>query len=563
MSVEMRTYASPITGDVECFSYTYDITDKVRNERIMNHIAETEFDYVGLIFSQQGLFELLQKAGKIRFPVLHVKTPYADCCDYVRRNFVSDSDRAQFDAAVFLPDILVELERSGRCSSTYLRTEDGKPSCKQIDYSWLDRGERIILAVRTDISASYERDQQQLSRMRLAKLEAEQANEAKSAFLSTMSHDMRTPLNAVLSFADLALREEDPAVKQDYLQKVRLSGSLLLDLVNDTLELSRIESGKLSLQPAAVKGRDIWESLLASLRPAAEAKQIRLIEETPDDLDTILWTDRLKLQKVLLNLLSNAIKYTPPGGVVRVAVKATDPRTSGGMTRRIVVEDNGIGISPAFLPQIFEPFAQEHRAETGNVSGTGLGLSIVRRIVDLMGGTVSVQSKLNQGTRVTVMLPLPAADEGQLREPDRRTEQISLAGMNVLICEDNDLNAEIITILLKEQKIVTDRAENGEKGLKKFADSINGYYDAVLMDIRMPVLDGYEATKKMRALPRADAKTVPIIAMTADAFAEDILHARETGLDGYLTKPIEPERLFRELADARQNGRKCETAAPE
>jgi PAS domain-containing protein len=254
MSVEMRTYASPLTGDVECFSYTYDITDKVRNEQIMNHIAATEFDYVGLIFEQSGAFEFLQKSESIRFTDVNVRTPYADCCEYVRRNFVSADEIAQFDSAVALKNIIAGLNEGGRWSSTYHRTENGKILCKQMDYSWLDRDERVILAVRTDISSSYERDQQQLAQMSAAKLEADRANEAKSSFLSSMSHDMRTPLNAVLGFTDLALREQDAAVKMDYLKKVKSSGSLLLDLVNDTLEMSRIESGKFVLEPEASTG---------------------------------------------------------------------------------------------------------------------------------------------------------------------------------------------------------------------------------------------------------------------------------------------------------------------
>ena len=550
MRVEMRTFASPLTGEVECFSYTYDITDKVRSELIMSRIAATEFDYVGLLFAKTRQFEFLQKSPKILFPDVHVRTDYAVCCDYVCEHFVSETEGAQFLAAVALEGILGGLAATGRWSTTYRRTENGRTLCVQLDYSWLNEAEQIILVVRTDVTAAYERDQKQLTQMKAAKLEADRANEAKSAFLSSMSHDMRTPLNAVLNFTDLALREEDAAVKQDYMEKVRLSGGLLLDLVNDTLELSRIESGKLSLEPEAVDGREIWASLIASLRPAAEARQIRLIEESPDDLSETLWVDRLKLQKIILNLLSNAIKYTPPGGTVRISVVRLDPQKENGCTRRITVEDNGIGISPEFLPRVFEPFSQEHRAEAGKVSGTGLGLSIVKRIVDLMGGTISVQSKLHCGTRFVVDLPITAAEKGQAREETAETPAVSLAGRRVLLCEDNDLNAEIVSILLREKSVSVDRAENGEAGLRLFADSMPDYYDAVLMDIRMPVLDGYGATRAIRALPRPDAQTVPILAMTADAFEEDSRHALETGMNGYLAKPIDPEHLCRALSGA-------------
>lgn len=554
MSLEMRTYASPLTGDVECFSYTYDITDKMRSEEIMARIAATEFDYVGLLFAKAGQFEFLQKSKKITHLDARVKAPYSDCCDYVRSHFVPENERAEFDASFALDTILAGLEAGGRWSATYRRAEDGRVLCKQIDYTWLDREERILLVVRTDITAAYERDQKQLSEMKAAKLEADRANEAKSAFLSSMSHDMRTPLNAVLGFTDLALREGDAAVKQAYLEKVKLSSGLLLALVNDTLELSRIESGKFVLEPELVDGSKLWESVITSIRPSADLKNIRLIAENPDQLHETLWIDRLKLEKVLLNLITNAIKYTPQGGTVRVSLEQLPP-SSGGCTRRITVEDTGIGISPEFLSQIFVPFAQEHRAEAGNVSGTGLGLAIVKRIVDLMGGVIRVESKLNRGTRFTVDLPVSVVKNGQVQETKKQEPVLSLAGKKVLLCEDNDLNAEIVAILMREDGVDMERAENGSEGLRKFAASPLGCYDAVLMDIRMPVLDGYGATEKIRALPRADAKTVPIIAMTADAFEEDIRHALESGMDGYLTKPIDPGHLRRTLANAIQTGR--------
>jgi len=560
MSVEMRTFASPLTGDIECFSYTYDITDKVQNEEIMDRIAATEFDYVGLIYSCVNLFEFLQKSDKITFPEAHVKTSYSECCAFVRGNFVADDELDQYDSAVSLQNILSGLKASGRWSSTYRRTENGKIYCKQIDYSWLDQDEGIILAVRTDITASYERDQAQISGMQAAKLEADRANEAKSAFLSNMSHDMRTPLNAVLGFTDLALREEDMTVKQDYLKKVKSSGDLLLNLVNDTLEMSRIESGKFVLEPEAVYGREVWESVITALRPAAELKNIALITRNPEDLDETLWVDRLKLQKILLNLISNAIKYTPEGGTVHASVERLEP-AENGFNRRIIVEDNGIGISPEFLPQVFEPFAQEHRTETKNVAGTGLGLSIAKRIIDLMGGSIQVISKLNCGTRFTVELPLTVMKNGKIRGQKESHSLASLTGKKVLLCEDNDLNAEIVTILLREKGMEVDHASDGAAGVRNFADSMNGYYDAVLMDIRMPVMDGYAAVKKIRSLNRSDAKTVPIYAMTADAFEEDIRRAHETGMNGYLAKPIDPEKLCRMLADGPLN-EKCENTDP-
>jgi light-regulated signal transduction histidine kinase (bacteriophytochrome) len=236
--------------------------------------------------------------------------------------------------------------------------------------------------IRSDITDSYEQEQQRLARMREALAAADQANEAKSVFLSTMSHDLRTPLNGVLGFTGLALQADSPEKKQEYLQKIQYSGRLLLNLINDTLELSRIESGKVSLTPEVVSSREVGQTVLDSLRPTAEAKGVKLLWKTPPD--QYLRIDKLKYQKIWINLLSNAIKYTPAGGTVRAAVEILDPPV-GGRNRRIVVEDTGIGMSEAFLSRMFEPFSQENRPEAGNAGGTGLGLAIVKRIVDLLG----------------------------------------------------------------------------------------------------------------------------------------------------------------------------------
>ncbi len=405
----------------------------------------------------------------------------------------------------------------------------------------------LLLSVIGILFAWFHRKNQLYSKLQATKLEAEQANDAKSSFLSSMSHDIRTPLNGIIGFTEVALNENDPEKKQTYLKKIKSSGELLLDLVNDILDLSRIESGKLVLEQEAVDSHQVIEKVVTALQPSAEMKGITLKADLSAYPDEMIWVDRLKFQKIILNLLSNAIKYTPKGGTVTLSVQKIDP-PQNGLTRRILIKDNGIGMSPEFMSRLYQPFSQEHRPEAKNITGTGLGLSIVKRFVEFVGGKIDVQSQLGKGTQFTVELPIQLADAQKISENSQTDQHKVLSGKRILICEDNAMNSEIAQLLLKEKGMITDCSQNGKEGLSQFAASPEGYYAAILMDIRMPVMDGFEATQAIRALPRSDSKTVPIIAMSAEAFTEDILAAEQSGMNGYITKPFEPEKLFNELS---------------
>jgi signal transduction histidine kinase len=317
--------------------------------------------------------------------------------------------------------------------------------------------------MRSDITDTHEKEQKILARMRKALVEADRANEAKSAFLSTMSHDLRTPLNGVLSFTDFALRESNPEKKQAYLEKVKYSGNLLLNLVNDTLELSRIERGKILVTPETVTIQDVGPPVIESLRPMAEKKGVELISGTfPDQY---IYVDKLKHQKIWLNLLSNAIKYTPAGDTVHAFIESIDP-PQNGRNRRIVVEDTGIGMSEAFMKRMFEPFAQENRTEAGDAGGTGL--AIVKRIVDLLGGTISVRSKRNEGTRFEVDVPIPAVSEPETERQSSKADS-DLTGKRVLLCEDNLLNQEIAGMLLESKGVSVACAETAKSDCRSLS----------------------------------------------------------------------------------------------
>jgi signal transduction histidine kinase/CheY-like chemotaxis protein len=377
--------------------------------------------------------------------------------------------------------------------------------------------------------------------------EIEKNAEDRNRFFANISHDMRTPLNAVLGFASLAQKDNiTEETRKEYISKIQISGNLLLELINDTLTLSKANSGKLELNPEPVRAKELFESIIVPIRQAAEKRKVSFTSDTSGVTDRVIMADRLKLQKILLNLLSNAVKFTPEGGHVCVTF-SNELQKDAVLDSVIKVSDDGIGMSPEFLPHIFEPFTQEKQPGYESV-GTGLGLSIVKQLVDLMGGTIRVESEKGKGTTFTIRLHFEEAGAGtDVKGRAALSLNGNLSGRKVLLCEDNALNREISTALLKDKNMTVDTAENGEEGVRKFLDSAPGTYDAVLMDIRMPVMNGIEAAKQIRLSDRTDAKSVPIIAMTADTFSDDIQKCLDAGMNAHLAKPVYPEQLYETL----------------
>ena len=378
--------------------------------------------------------------------------------------------------------------------------------------------------------------------------DAERANAAEQAFLANMSHDMRTPLNGVLGFTELALNTDDMSRKQDYLKKIDNSGKLMLDLVNDVLDLSKIESGKMELLPQVFDAHGLFNAVLDEVRLSAEQRGLVLESRIDEKYPSYIQTDRLRNQQIALNLLTNAIKYTPDGGRVSFSIEYLDPPSMGCNTL-MTVSDDGIGMSGEFQKRMFEPFSQEHQSRMYGIQGTGLGLSIVKRIVDLMGGHIEVESELDHGSTFRVYLPVIIADVEGSALPSKDASARGIAGKRILICEDNALNAEIAETILRERGGASvECARDGAQGVAMFKSSDPGYFDAILMDVRMPVENGIQATCDIRRLDRADACGVPIVAMTADAFTEDMQNCRDAGMNGYVSKPVRPDRLINVLA---------------
>lgn len=391
--------------------------------------------------------------------------------------------------------------------------------------------------------------QEQLLRDALASARA--ANQAKSDFLSRMSHDIRTPLNAIIGMSTIGqMQTEDVERVRDCFEKIDMSSSYLLALVNNILDMAKIEAGKMVLEHSAFSLEELLQQIAAIIEPQTQKKGIRFRVQRQKDLEPYFLGDMLRLKQVLMNLLSNAVKFTPQDGEIILDIAVIE-RRNGYAHLRFVLSDTGVGISEDFMQRLFHPFEQENKETSRNNIGSGLGLSIVYNLVRMMGGNISVKSRKRRGTSFTVLLPLEVQlDTDDEPEDGKKAEswrQARLHGKRVLLVEDNEINMEIARTLLEAGGLLVDTAADGLQALRKTAKAEPYRYYAILMDIRMPRLDGLESARAIRNLPRDDARTVPIIAMTANAFEEDRSLAYEAGMTGYLTKPVDPQQLFDEL----------------
>lgn len=379
-----------------------------------------------------------------------------------------------------------------------------------------------------------------------AKIAAEAANQAKSTFLFNMSHDIRTPMNAIIGFTDIAEKHVDDSEKVlDSLKKVKMSSKHLLTLVNDVLDMSRIESGNANIEEEPVCIDTAADNLFSLLNGSAEAKNIKFTS-TIDPSVTHHWiyADRLHVMRVLTNIVSNSVKYTNPGGKIELLAEELPCKKEGYACFRYTVSDTGIGMSKEFLSHLFEPFSRAESATKSGVIGTGLGMSITKSLVDLMGGTISVESELGVGTTVRVEFENKIAEPVSQETSSQRNESLNLKGKKILLVEDNKLNREIATEVLEDEGIIIETAEDGDIAVEKMRKAKKGQYELILMDIQMPRMNGYDATKAIRELPNPYAANIPIIAMTANAFAEDIKNAFDAKMNAHIAKPIDVPKLL-------------------
>lgn len=376
--------------------------------------------------------------------------------------------------------------------------------------------------------------------------QAREASEAKTRFLFNMSHDIRTPMNAIIGFSDLLGKNLDNEEKvREYLKKIKSSGNFLMTIINQVLEMARIESGTAILKTEAANLSELFYSVNTVLESDIQMKGIHCSIDT-NVQHKYVFCDKTKLQEIYLNIMSNAIKYTPDDHAIHVTINETN--FDDKKARYVFVcEDTGIGMASEYLPHIFDEFSREHTATENKVSGTGLGLSIVKSFVELMNGRIHVESEPGKGTKFTVEIPLELASEEDICKkelPEQTFMTDKNIGKRILLAEDNELNAEIAMELLKEEGFLIDWVKDGQECFDKLEESDDGYYDLILMDIQMPILNGYDTTAKIRQMENPKKATTPIIAMTANSFDEDIEMTQKAGMNGFIAKPLDAEKMF-------------------
>ncbi|MGN0393344.1 MAG: ATP-binding protein [Bariatricus sp.] len=469
-------------------------------------------------------------------------------------HFVKEEYREDFLQKSSIENLTSELKQVGDYFYyEYVNEYAGKQQVFRMIASLLpgDQEKNIVIGF-ADITE--ERENEIATQKALAKVyhSAEAANKAKSAFLFNMSHDIRTPMNAILGFTNkLEKCREDEAEFQHCVDSIKVSSEYLLDLINNVLNLARIESGKASLDDTSLWNIEKFGDKISTVFSEEFEKKNLSYYQSIDVEHSYVFMDTVKVEQIFINIVSNAVKYTPNGGEIHLTVTELPSEKEGYVCFKTVVEDNGIGMSKEFLPHIFDEFVRAKNSTESRIIGSGLGMGITKKMVDLMDGTISVESELGKGTRVTIVIPHKIATEKQVAETAeteiKKLDYSVFKGKRILLAEDNAMNAEIATELLKEAGFAVEHAEDGIICVDMLEKNEAGYYDLILMDIQMPNMDGYKATTIIRRLDEPGKKDIPIIAMTANAFEEDRKNALDAGMDEHVAKPVDAAKLFEVL----------------
>ena len=391
-----------------------------------------------------------------------------------------------------------------------------------------------------------EKEEKYKAELLIAAKKAEAANEAKTEFLQRMSHDIRTPINGICGMLDMADHYADDMKKQtEYRVKIKGASHLLLELVNEILDMSKLESDEVVLEESPFNLSSISREVLVVIGQIAAEQNIRIVWEKKEITHRHLIGSPGYVKRVMMNILSNAVKYNKENGCIYISCREIPSEQPGMTTMEFVCQDTGIGMTEEFQKYIFEPFAQEHTGSRTKFAGTGLGMPISKKLIEKMGGTITFESEEGVGTTFVIRVPFRIDTDRSDRVETREKQEASIRGMHILLAEDNELNMEIAEFMLQNEGAVVTKAWNGQEAVELFKKSRSGEFDVILMDIMMPVMNGYEATKMIRALDREDAKEVPIIAMTANAFTEDRIRAKEAGMDEHVAKPVDVELLIK------------------
>ncbi len=526
---ERKMYRDALISD-SVFSYTVDVTDGLLLER---YVTES-----GL-----NILQMLELSAPVKYDFYNEQVTRYFNARFLREDglapFLCENMAKEYEegkTTIELEYYIPSLDRYFR-STALLSTDDGN-------------GHIMAFIIGRDITQIRKSEEDTKLALKQAYEAANQATAAKTNFLSSMSHDIRTPMNAIIGMTAIAQSHiEDKERVKDALTKIDTSSRHLLGLVNEVLDMSKIESGKVDLNEKEFNLRELLTNLLHMMMPQAENRGHKLSMVITELKHENVIGDSLRIQQVFVNILGNAIKYTPEGGTLKVIVSEKKTKSNCVGCYEFIFEDNGIGMTKEFMNKIFEPFSRAEDSRVSKVQGTGLGMSITKSIVQLMNGNIQVESEEGKGSKFTITIALKLSDEKVTLEENHSSTkgEYSFIGKRILLVEDNDINREVARTILEGTNVFIEEAKNGIEALHKFKESEIGYYDLILMDVQMPMMNGYQATEEIRRLERSDAIYIPIIAMTANAFAEDVQAAKEAGMNEHLSKPIEVAVLMRTM----------------
>ena len=502
-------------------------------------------DYIGIYIVDPGTEKFVEYSATEEYDRLGVEKSGGDFFSLSRKNMerlIFSEDRERFLGTFCKEKVMSILERDGSFTMKYRLLNGESPFWVSMKATLLqdEDGRHLIIGL-NNIDAQMKRELEYRQHV------AEARTKARNDFLANMSHDIRTPMNAIVGYTNIAKDHIDkPETVTNALEKIGSSSHFLLSLINDILDISKIESGKMQINCAPCDLRDVFRRIEDITALQARNKSLIITYQHDSVRHCRVNADELRIEQVLVNIVSNAIKYTPEGKTVDL-IAEEEPAEGNRYHYRFIVRDTGIGISEDYLPHLFESFTREEKTTVNRIQGTGLGLAITSKVVELMGGTISVKSTVGEGSEFTVDLDLESLGEQQ--DTEAGDSLVDLSGCRVLLVEDNDINAEIACMVLSQHGVSAERAENGQIGLEQVQKHADGYFDAVLMDIQMPIMNGYEATKAIRALKGAYCQSLPIIAMSANAYDEDVKACLSAGMNAHIAKPFNPDALLKLLHD--------------